>query len=60
VNHADDKGDTALMLAAGEGKEDIVSELLTAGANVKMQNSQGWTALIHACEAGAGFETHPP
>ena len=31
-------GDTALMVAASEGKNEVVVELVKAGANVDMQN----------------------
>ena len=31
-------GDTALMVAAREGKNEVVMELVKAGANVDMQN----------------------
>ena len=33
------RGDSALMWAAREGKSEVVVELVKAGANVDMQNS---------------------
>ena len=37
---------TALILASKKGQEDIVHSLLSAGANVNIQDSEGWTALM--------------
>jgi hypothetical protein len=57
----DVNGKTALMLATAAGHEDVVKELLRAGALVKLQAEkakgsrwhQGWTALHFAVHAGS-------
>uniref|UniRef100_A0A1X7U5X7 Uncharacterized protein n=2 Tax=Amphimedon queenslandica TaxID=400682 RepID=A0A1X7U5X7_AMPQE len=41
---------TALILACKRGHEDIVHSLLSAGANVNIQDNKGWTALMIASE----------
>ena len=41
-------GDTALMIAAGEGYADIVSELLARGAQEDVTNKKGETAIKQA------------
>ena len=48
IDHTNEEGWTALMLASGLGPEDIVHSLLFAGANVNIQNNEGWTALMMA------------
>lgn len=45
-------GMTALMLAAGEGHDDVVKALLSARASVDLQNAKGETALILGAAAG--------
>ena len=47
IDHTE-KGKTALMLACERGHEDIVHSLLSAGANVNLQDNNGWTALMRA------------
>lgn len=47
-NACNDEGDTALMLAAGLGKLEMVHALIEAGANVHAANARGWTALMKA------------
>src|SRR5678815_4694149 len=42
VNHA---GQTALMLAAGFNRREVVSLLLAAGANTELQDDLGLTAV---------------
>ena len=50
IDHTNEEGKTALMLACERGHEDIVHSLLTAGANVNIQDNNGWTALMIASE----------
>ena len=50
IDHTNERGRTALMLACVSGHEDIVHSLLSAGANVNIQNNKGWTALMIASE----------
>uniref|UniRef100_A0A1X7UC84 Uncharacterized protein n=1 Tax=Amphimedon queenslandica TaxID=400682 RepID=A0A1X7UC84_AMPQE len=50
INHTNEEGKTALMLACKGGCEDIVHSLLPAGANVNIQDNKGWTALMIASE----------
>ena len=46
IDHTNEKGKTALMLACKRGHEDIVLSLLSAGADVNIQDNKGWTALM--------------
>jgi len=55
VNSEDHNGNTPLMWACIEGREDLVQVLVEQGANVNMQNFEGETALYHA--ASMGFHT---
>ena len=48
IDHTNEEGKTALMLACERGHEDIVHSLLSAGANVNLQDNNGWTALLRA------------
>ena len=48
IDHTNEEGKTALMLACEKGHEDIVHSLLSAGANVNIQDNKGWTALMIA------------
>uniref|UniRef100_A0A1X7U7A6 Ankyrin repeat protein n=1 Tax=Amphimedon queenslandica TaxID=400682 RepID=A0A1X7U7A6_AMPQE len=48
IDHTNEEGKTALMLACERGHEDIVHSLLSAGANVNIQDNKGWTALMIA------------
>ena len=50
IDHTNEEGKTALMLACERGHEDIVHSLLSAGANVNIQDNKGWTALMIASE----------
>uniref|UniRef100_A0A1X7T5T9 Death domain-containing protein n=1 Tax=Amphimedon queenslandica TaxID=400682 RepID=A0A1X7T5T9_AMPQE len=43
-------GETALILACKGGHEDIVYNLLSAGANVDIKDNKRWTALMIASE----------
>ena len=48
-------GWTALMLAASQGHETVVAQLITSGARVDQESNDGWTALMLA--ASQGHET---
>lgn len=48
VNARDPRGRTALMMASGYGQTDIVSELLKRGADAKIQDEDGLSALDYA------------
>ena len=50
INHTNEEGKTALMLASERGHEDIVHSLLSAGANVNLQDNNGRTALMRVSE----------
>ena len=45
IDHTNEEGKTALMLACERGQEDIVHSLLSAGANVNVKDNSGVTAL---------------
>lgn len=45
-------GQTALMLAVSHGRDDMVAMLLSAGADVNIQDDDGSTALMCAAEHG--------
>ncbi len=47
-----DKGVSPLMIAAMEGHEHVVSELLAHNANIDLQNENGMTALMSAAYGG--------
>lgn len=48
----DETGLTLLMVAAHEGKEDLLENLLGSGADVEERDEKGYTALMFACNAG--------
>ena len=50
IDHRNEEGSTALMLASKDGHEQVVQTLLLAGANVNIQDNEGWTALMRASE----------
>ena len=50
IDHTNEEGKTALMLACERGHDDIVHSLLSAEANVNLQDNNGWTALMRASE----------
>lgn len=52
VNGADDKGSTALMIAAGAGRLDLMKALIEAKADVNAGNAKGVTPLIFAAAKG--------
>lgn len=49
LNHENQLGETALMLAAFNGQDEIVARLITVGAQV---NRAGWSALHYAASSG--------
>ena len=55
VNFQDDKGRTALMLAAEGGHAEAVKLLITKGASVKAQDEYGRTVLMYAYVRGGGY-----
>lgn len=52
IDERDEKGLTALMRAAKEGEEKVVSILFEAGADMNLSIASGWTALLFAVELG--------
>ena len=53
VNHRDDRGNTALIIAMdNQGRKGIVKELIRAGADVNAENRNGDTALHMALRWG--------
>jgi len=52
LNSTDHKGNTPLIWAASEGREDIIRLLVDSGANVNVQNFDGVTPLHLAAERG--------
>lgn len=52
VNAQDEKGRTALMLAAANGWTKIVNFLIDRGADINIAEESGWTALIYASSHG--------
>lgn len=49
---ANDKGETALMLAAGAGNEKLVKLLMEKGADAQKKNGAGETVMSYAARAG--------
>lgn len=52
LDQANDKGETALMLAAGAGNEKLVKLLLEKGADAQKKNGAGETVMAYANRAG--------
>lgn len=52
LNIANSGGETALMLAAGAGKERIVKILLSKGAKIHLKNRAGETVMSYANRSG--------
>ncbi len=52
VNLSTSDGKTALMLAAQEGRADLIRALLGAGATINSTNTRGGTALMYAAVVG--------
>ena len=48
----DETGLTMLMVAAYEGREEILEQLIGRGANLEAKDESGYTALMFACNAG--------
>ena len=58
VNARDEYGDTALIVAARNGRTGIVKELLQVkGIEVNARREQGKTALMHAAKNGRSQQT---
>ena len=51
---ADDRGRTALMIAAGQGHREIVETLLQAGAAADRRDHEGKTAFDLASDSTRG------
>ena len=45
-------GNSVLMHAVIEGRDEVLAVLLIAGASVNLQNQEGWTALMWAAVFG--------
>jgi ankyrin repeat protein len=58
VNVAAKDGRTALMLAAGQARADLVRDLLTAGAEINAVNTRGGTALMYSAVTGDAPTVH--
>lgn len=54
IDGQDSFGNTALIMAAREGKANIIDILLDAGANPNKANNRDMTALMYMCQAPAG------
>jgi ankyrin repeat protein/Flp pilus assembly protein TadD len=52
VLKVDEKGRTALMLAAGRGQTDLIPSIIAAGVNVNARDLEGDTALFYAATNG--------
>lgn len=52
LDQTNDKGETALMLAAGAGNEKLVKLLLDKGADAQKKNGAGETVMAYAARAG--------
>ncbi|XP_011409199.1 PREDICTED: ankyrin-3-like [Amphimedon queenslandica] len=50
INYRYEDGNTAIMVACELGNINIVHSLVSAGANVDLQNNDGWTALMKASQ----------
>eukprot|EP00002_Diphylleia_rotans_P031434 TRINITY_DN6529_c0_g1_i1.p1 TRINITY_DN6529_c0_g1~~TRINITY_DN6529_c0_g1_i1.p1 ORF type:complete len:303 (+),score=66.24 TRINITY_DN6529_c0_g1_i1:348-1256(+) len=53
VDSKDDNGNTPLMYAAAQSREEIVEYLIQMGARAVLRNERGWTALHFAAMNGA-------
>ena len=52
IDARDNKGNTALIMAARNGQSRIVKLLIDNGANVNAKNNEGYTALMRADKHG--------
>jgi ankyrin repeat protein len=52
VNATNQVGLTALMAAAGGGRDDMLNALLACGAKLNAKDKDGWTALMYAAVNG--------
>nr|KAJ3421813.1 hypothetical protein HK105_002204 [Polyrhizophydium stewartii] len=55
---ANEKGDTALMVAARRGNAAVVGRLVSAGATIHLANNLGETALLAAVQAHSAAAVH--
>jgi serine/threonine protein kinase/ankyrin repeat protein len=56
LSNTDNVGETALIMAAGNGHYETVKVLIDAGADVNTKGYRGWTALmVSACRGHAGI-----
>lgn len=51
INFQNDKGCTALMLASGRGRKEVVDLLIKNNAHIDTQDHSGMTSLMHAVHA---------
>jgi ankyrin repeat protein len=52
INQANNKGDTALMIAAQKGELELVEKLIELGADKEAKTAEGFTALMTAVHSG--------
>jgi tetratricopeptide (TPR) repeat protein len=48
VTKRDEKGRTLLMMAAANGRADLIPTILAKGAEINAKDNDGWTALMYA------------
>ncbi len=58
IEAQDGDGATPLMLAANNGRTEVVCELLQLASNVSARDQSGRTALMHAVEAVISLHHH--
>src|SRR5262249_30607077 len=52
IETKDERGATALILAAEESQDAMVKFLLERGANLSAKDHNGWTPLVHSARTG--------
>jgi ankyrin repeat protein len=52
VTKRDEKGRTVLMIAAANGRADLIPTILAKGADINEKDNDGWTALMYAMAPG--------
>ena len=50
MDEQNNQGNTALLIAVGDNRLEMVQELIRAGAALDLQNNHGYTALMYAVE----------